>query len=244
MMQYQPDVLAPERRRPGTVLVAGMLLFLVAASSLVSVFVTIATWDRQQRAVSDLLDTSGNNVQDPNVVSSAAQIGLGVQVAISAIIMILFVLLAIFNLRGVQGMRVTAWVLAGIGVVCTGFGVIGSAVASGNGFATSVTDANGNRVDLNSLVPQWQRDLATTQYVVVLLALIVIIILLALPPSNEWFRKPSLVYPMVGGIGYGIPGYAQYPGQAYPAQPPGYPADYPVQAPPPTPTDSTWPPAP
>lgn len=242
MMQYQADALMPPRQRPGSVLVAGMLLFLVAASSLVSLCVTIATMQQQVDEATRIVASSANTSQERDVARTAAEVGAGVQIGISVIIAILFVVLALFVLRGSQGMRITTWVLAGIGVLCSGFGLVGSAVTSSGGFTTSVTDADGNRIDLTSLLPQWQRDLSTTQYVVVLVSLIVIIILLALPAANAWFRKPTLVYPMVPGVPYAMPGYAQYPGQAYPA--PGVPAQYPGPVAPPTQTDANWPPAP
>jgi hypothetical protein len=152
-----------------------------------------------------------------------------------------FIVLAIFNNSGKNPARITTWVLAGLGVCCGTIFLIGSAASSTFNFDS---EGRGNRPDpedvqrqVNDALPSWYNPVVITLGLVALLVLLAVIILLALPPANEFFRKPPAVWQPPGG--YPQPG-GHYPYGLQPAPPPG--AGPPPTGAPPPPTGAPPPP--
>ncbi|MDG4790776.1 hypothetical protein O7626_33540 [Micromonospora sp. WMMD1102] len=212
----EPANPAPTARpRPGTVTNASYLLYLAAALIAVLAAVsfatvgTVSTVYREAYAGSDLEGADGFIV-GTTVVSAVLQL----------LVAIALVVLALLNNQGRNGARIATWVVAGLGVCCTGLGAGGSAfsgMGAGGGSTGDVPDPAEVQRRLEAELPSWSGPLTLICSIVALLALIAAIILLALPASNEFFRKqPAGVDPALPGAAYpgqptGEPGYPQYP---------------------------------
>jgi hypothetical protein len=219
-------MVVPDRQRPSVVTTAAYLLYLVAGLLAVNVIIAVATFSKSVDAIDALYV---GNLQHDNVVT-AAKIAIGVSIGIEVVLVALMILLAAFNLRGSNGMRITTWVIGGLDALCLGCGLFGNLSVST--FSENSVGTGQNRVNLRDVLPTWAKDLSLTVQVISILALIVVIILLATTPANAFFRKtpPMVMYP-------GYPGYQGYP---------GYPGGgvYPVsgaQADPPYPTYPGYP---
>jgi hypothetical protein len=196
----QPVVSAARPDRPGTVTVAGYLLYLVAAMNLVSAIIAISTFDTQAKASIDAIRQTQATQNPPSTTdpTSFVHTALGVSTAIAFVVAIVFAIIGMFVLRGRQGWRIAAWVLTGLGVLCSGLGV-------GGGLLASASDAKGagtTTVDLPSWITNVSRGIALID----LLAFIAIIVLLSLPKSNAYFKPAPLAEPPL-----------PYPGQSYPS---------------------------
>ena len=141
------------------------------------------------------------------------------------------VVLAIFNNRGKNGSRITTWVIGGILLCCGGLGLVSTAAGgmnfSGGGGDPNMPTQQELQDQLNEALPSWFNAANIGLSLLTVLALLGALILLALPPSNEFFRKPQQEWqPPVPGQ----PGFAAYP--AYPPAP-GAPAGPPAPSAPP-----------
>lgn len=195
-----------------------------------------------RRVYGDLYaDTTGAGTESIIVAASVIVVVINILFAAGLAI------LAIYNNRGRQPARITTWVLGGIYLCCSGFGLLGNAATSGMGMDTGSTSgpsASELESRLASELPGWFMPITTLLTVVVVLALLGAVILLALPAANAYFRKPQMAwdplnpYPGYPGQPQAYPGYPSqspyptYPGQPYPGQPyPGQPGQpYPGQA--------------
>ncbi|MFY1688744.1 hypothetical protein [Plantactinospora sp. WMMB782] len=228
----EPANPAPTARpRPGTVTNASYLLYLAAALIAVSAAVSFATVGTVSTVYREAYAGSSLEGADGFVVGTTV-----VSAILQLLIAIALVALALLNNQGRNGARIATWVVAGLGVCCTGLGVGGTAfsgMGTGGGSAADVPDPAEVQRRLEAELPSWSAPLTLICSIVALLALVAAIILLALPASNEFFRKqPAGVDPALPGAAYpgqpggGEPGYPQYPASGQ--QPgagtdPGYP---------------------
>lgn len=205
------------------VTVAVWLLFAVAALQLISVVLDLS----QAGTIADATEAAYRGTGDEEARRTGVIIGTVAGAVIGAVLAIAYIVLAFFNNRGKNPARITTWVLAGLGVCCGTIGVIAGAASSSFNFGGSDDGPDPADVQrqVNDALPSWYNPIAITLGVLVLLALLAVIILLALPPANEFFRKPQQVwqppaYPQAGG--YPQPGGYPAPGSYYPppAQPP------------------------
>jgi hypothetical protein len=220
MSYYNPVAPAGPRPRPGVVTMSGYLLYAVAALFTVNVIITLATINKTFNRVEEIIGNTDNSA------ASAFKAVEVVTVVLYLIVVALFVLLAIFVLRGNNGMRITTWVIAGIGVLCTLCSVASSGISESMTTSSNSTLTDAQIKALKDVSPAWERNTAVFIYVLIALALIAVIIMLAMPASNEFFRKPNLIaMPGYGAPGYGAPAYPTYGQQPpYPtAQQPPYP---------------------
>lgn len=234
------------KSRPSSVTISSYLLFLVALLFAIGAIVGLSTLG----TISDVYREAYAGTTVEGAESLITIFG-----AISAVIQLLFaaafVVLAMLNNRGRNGSRITTWVLAGLGVCCTGLTLGGSAFSGMNtGASGDMPDPAEVQRSLDAALPGWVGPVSITTSVISLLALLAAAILLLLPASNEFFRKPQ-----AGAWEPPVPGSA-YPGQpgaepGYPPYPPtGGPAGYPPPGgaggyPPPTaPGDPGYPPVP
>ena len=198
--------------RPAVVTWAGILLYAVAGL----LAVTTVTVFAESNAIVDGIRQSlaGDPRFDANNLDSAvsaARVFVAIFALFFLVIAALYVILAIFDLKGRNGMRITTWVIAGIGVLCFGLG------AGGRGSDTiAQSQANGQTVTVHVHIPAAISTVTTIVNILGVLCLIAVIILLALPASNDFFRrnKGLIIVPTMD------PGYPQYPG--YPPAPPPY----------------------
>jgi hypothetical protein len=198
---------------------AGYLLYALAALQLLLTIVSLSTASHAIDTIDDIYARDGISNGD-----TVAKASIYVSAVVEVLIVALFVILAVFVLRGKNAMRITTWVVAGLGVLCTLCGV------AGNGVATTMSNqqngvSNQDTAALKDAVPGWARGTTLTVDVLVLVALIAVIILLTLSASNAYFRKPAPTM-MVG-----------YP--AYPGYPPVFPQAGAPGSPAPS-GDTTW----
>jgi hypothetical protein len=234
-VSYPIDPVAPAGRvRPGTVTISSWLLFLVAALQLAQAVVglsamgTIADIYNEAYQGTDL-EGSGEVIAGVGVIGGSI---FGVLMAVGLVI------LAIFNNRGKNASRITTWVIGGLLLCCSGFGLVGQLAGSSmnlGGGGTDMPDPKEVQQKIDDALP-WYTPTAATLGVIALLALVTALVLLALPPSNDYFRKvqPAWEPPVPGYPGYqaqpgypppvtpGVPPSEQPPGPP-PAQPPGSP---------------------
>jgi hypothetical protein len=239
---------AATRVRPSTVTISSWLLYLVGAVELVSAVVGLSIMGKMSDAFNKVyegteLEGSGGVIAGITVVGGTA-VGLAMAIGL--------VILAIFNNRGKNVSRIITWVVGGLLACCSGFGALGSFSGASFNFGGGGADLPSNaevQEAVEAALPSWYYPVAGISSIVVLLALLGALILLALPPSNEYFRKPQAVwepppptYPTPGQPGPltqptqpGPPAPPAPPGQPQPGEPGQPPAP---PAPPPAPPAS------
>lgn len=226
--------------RPGSVTISSYLLYLYAALGLIGVIVGLSVIGTTSDVYREAYEgTSAEGAEAFVTVTSVVVAVIGLLFAIA------FVVLAIFNNRGKNASRIVTWVLGGISLCCSGVSLAGSAFSNSMNFDSGqndVPDASEIQRRLEDALPSWYTPVTITLAVLSLLALLIALILLALPPSNEFFRKPAPAWePPVPGGAY--PAYPTYP--ATPSAPGVPPAPGPEAAAPaqPGPADAPPPPA-
>jgi len=223
----------PPRPRPTIVTVAGWLLLGVGILQLISMVVGLS----QLGTIADVYETAYRGTDQEDAARTGAVGGTVVASVLGGVLGIAYIVLTIFNNRGKNPARITTWVLAGIGACCGVVGLIGSALGGSFGMPSGddLPDPDEVQRQLEDALPSWYNPVLLTLGVIGLLALLAVIILLALPPANEFFRKPQPawqppVYPQAGA-------YPQ-PSGSYPP-----PAAPPAPAPPAPPASGGQPPA-
>lgn len=242
MQSMTPPV---ERRRPAVVTVAGSLMLVLAVLGVIWTVVSLTVIGGVRDAITEQLTDQDLAEAASALFTVVTLVSMGFQV----LIVVAFVLLGIFVLRGANPARITTWAVAGVFLLC---GVCGLTV-QGFGSVMPAGDPESEQLAraIEDAVPGWYTATDLTISIVQNLALLVIIILLALPPANAFFAKPVPLWqpPM----GYGGPPMAyppQHPGAVPPpgtqpgAQPPGTePPAYGPPAPGPQPPGAAEPPA-
>jgi hypothetical protein len=233
------DPTTPDARvRPGSVTISSYLLYLCAAIGVLGAVTQLATIG----TVSDVYTEAyeGTTAEGTEGIATAS-------VVVASVLGLLFaagfVVLAVLNNRGKNVSRIVTWVVGGISLCCTGFGIVGTALTSSMNVSTGDGPDPAEIQDrINSELP-WLTPLSLTTSIITLVALLVALILLALPPSNEFFRKPAQVWePPVPGGAY--PAYPQVPPAGpSPYAPPAAEAAPPSPSTPPSAGDATAPPA-
>jgi hypothetical protein len=211
--------------RPSSVTISSYLLYLYAVLGLIYVVAQLSvigtTNDVYKKAYEG---TSAEGTETVITVTSVVVSVIGLLFAAG------FVVLAVLNNRGKNPSRIVTWVLGGISLCCSGLALITMAVGNSINVSTEsdVPDPADVQRQLEDALPSWYLPVTITLTVLSLLALLVALILLALPPSNEFFRKPAPAWePPVPGAAY--PAYPQVP-------PPG--SSPPTQNDPPNPPPS------
>lgn len=230
-MAYPAAPAPAQRVRPSTVTISSWLLYLVAAVQVVSAIATFAGIGQIREIYTDAY--AGTDME--GVGETTVTIGIIGGSVVALLLAVGLVVLAIFNNKGKNASRITTWVIAGIGVCCTGLGAAGSAFTGSMGSTggANVPDPAEVQERVNEAVP-WLEPSQMITNVIALLALLAVIILLALPPSNDFFRKPAQQWepPTPGGGYQAYPAYPQAPGAPPAAAGPGTPPPAPGQTPP------------
>jgi len=235
-----PGMPAP-RTRPTVVTVSSYLLYASAAASLIGSLVSLSTIGTFSDVYGDLYENTAESGFESIIVGT-----LVAGVAISILVAAGLVILAIFNNRGRQGSRITTWVIGGLYLCCSGFGLLGTAAGSGMNMGTGSSTSGPSSAEvearLSSALPGWYEPISTLLTVLTVLALLAAVILLLLPASNAYFRKPQAGWdPMMPYPGQPYPGQP-YPGQSpYPSYPGSQQPSYPGQQQPPYPGYPSYP---
>ncbi|WP_329105412.1 hypothetical protein OG792_32550 [Micromonospora sp. NBC_01699] len=206
---------AAARPRPSTVTVAGYLLYLAAALQLIGALIALPFIG----TINDVYEEAyaGSDLAGAGAVGSVTVIAGAV---IGLIVAIGLVVLALLNNRGKNPARIVTWVLGGLFLCCSiaalSLSAAGSALSPSSGDANLPDEAEVQRM-LDDRLPGWYTPVTTLVSVLTVIAVLVALILLALPPSNEFFRKPQPVWqPPVPGSAY--PGFPQAMPPAGPQQ--------------------------
>lgn len=192
--------------RPGTVTISSYLLYLYAALGVIGAIIGLSVMGTITDVYREAYE--GTSAEGTEAFVTGTTIVVGV---ISVLFAAAFVVLAIFNNRGKNPSRIVTWVLGGISLCCSGTSLASSALTGSMNFDTGqndVPDASEIQRRLEDALPGWYTPVSITLAVISLLALLAALILLALPPSNEFFRKPAPAWE------------PPLPGAAYPAYPP------------------------
>ncbi len=215
----------PVRVRPGVVTISSYLLMFYAALAVLDVVVALTTLGAAREVYEEAFAGTTAEGTEGAVVFAAAATSV-----VTLLFAVGFVVLALLNNRGMNPARITTWVVGGIALCCVAVGLAFSAAGSvveGDVSGDVVSQEELNR-RLDEALPSWHEPVLTATLGAI--ALLVALILLALPPSNEFFRKPQQQWepPLPGQPVYppppGQPAYPPPPGQpAYPP-PPGQPA--------------------
>ncbi len=244
MSYYLPAPTTGPRQRPTVVTMASYLLYAVAALVVVGGVVSLSTLG----AVTDAMRDAYAGLPNGADLQSFTKGVLIVSVVVNLLEAALFVVLGVFVAKGNNGMRITTWVIAGLGVLCFGCGAASGGLTSS--LRTSTSDAQrAATVRVEDAIPGWAHATSIALSVINLLLLIAVIVLLTLAPANAFFRKqplPQPGYPAYPGYPGGSPGMAAPPMSPYPVAPPSAPPRWPVSppapgAPPVPPNDPpTW----
>ncbi|MFB9234802.1 hypothetical protein ACFFWC_04515 [Plantactinospora siamensis] len=208
--------------RSSSVTISTYLLYAVAALQVISAIVALSVLGKINSVYKELY--AGTSAEG---AESFATVGAIVGVVVSLLLAVAYVVLGMFNNRGKNASRIVTWVLAGIGVCCTGGGLAGRGLTGsmgGNGGNADVPSATEVQNRLNDVLPSWYGPVAAILSVLAVLALLAVIILLALPASNAFFRKPQPGFePPTPGAAYPYPQTPGYPSAPGESQTPGYP---------------------
>jgi hypothetical protein len=177
--------------RPGTVTLASALLYLCGAIQLISIipaFMAIAP-------VRSVIEEEFAGDPNADTALTATTIAIVIGVIFAVVIGVGAIVLGALIRRGKNPARIVTWVVAGIGVLCMGCGLAGSALQDS---LTSVGAANAESAEIQQRIldatPGWTTVWENVTNVIVLVALVAVIILLAVPASNEFFRKEQEVW--------------------------------------------------
>jgi hypothetical protein len=173
------------------------LLYLLGLLSLVSAGLsiysaTLLTSDKVAKVYRD----AGLSGADADTAAGFASVASYIGAAIALIIAILYFVVAAFVGKGKQWARITAWVLAGLGICCGIVGLAGAAVSSSLSGMGSQPGVDNDKLTqgMADLQPSWMSATTIGLGVISLIAAIAVVVLLALPPSHPYFRKTEPVW--------------------------------------------------
>ncbi|MEV0649153.1 hypothetical protein AB0I28_28255 [Phytomonospora sp. NPDC050363] len=178
--------------RPGVVSIAGYLQFAVFAFALVNAIVSYLVAKSLIPELSEAFLSSGApSAAEAEEFANLMAITMGVVYFCLLIWPGAFALLGIWTLRGVNGVRITTWILGGIAVLCGLFSVLTSGLQST--LTTSNTTGGGEyawaqEIDVQSLMPGWFTAYSVIQNIVSTGMYAAVVILLLLPAAHEYFR--------------------------------------------------------
>lgn len=189
-----------ERVRPATVTISSGLLVVVAVSYVIGFVVAMSIIG----TVTDVFRDEFAGTEAEGAEGFAAGFYVAVA-ALNLLIAIGLVVLAVLNNKGKNPSRIVTWVLGGVSLCCAGFGLLTSDLSGGSFGSTGDVDQEQLAQRLEDALPSWYGPVNLTILVVSILALAGAMLLLALPPSNEFFRRPRQpfeppppAYPQVG----------------------------------------------
>jgi hypothetical protein len=179
---------APQRR-PTVVTVACWLLYVAAVCQVLSALITLSQLSATKEAYKKVFaNTSMKGAENMLVaITAATTVGIGLIFAVG------YVVLAILNGRGKNPARIVTWVIGGLAICCSGYGLVANAA----GF-TGFSGSSGNgpspkeiQQAMHDALPGWYQPALTAVGTVAIISLLLTVILLALPAANEFFRKPK-----------------------------------------------------
>ena len=231
-MSYAVPTDSGARRRPTVVTVAGFLLFLVAILLIIGAILPLPSLSKVVDATRGAY--AGSTNPTPDQMATITRASVIVVAILSVLLGVLFVILGLLVLRGSRAGRITTWVFAGLGTLCTVCGLGGAGLSGRINTGTTRNGLDMKTINdrINAARPSWLAPVSITLEAIALIALILLIILLALPAAHPYFRKDQAVLvndPGFPGFGYPqVPGASPYPqAPQVPNAPPAPPSDTP-----------------
>lgn len=194
MSEFTPQTVQPERKpTPGTVNTAAYIQFAIFALALLGlIFGLMYSQDAIDAAVASLKDQGAKQdlIDAYEQSGSFSSIGQIVGLVLAAV----YAVLGVFNRRGVNGARITTWVLSGVFLLC---GAATFALSGVGGGTTDGVDMDKVTTAMSDAVPAWYNAFGMVSGIAQIIGYLVVIVLLALPASGEFFRKapPQLILP-------------------------------------------------
>jgi hypothetical protein len=200
---------------------AGYLLFGVALVALVTALIPLPYASDVSNAAKQAYAKLPNGDATATAISATIYVSALIYVVAGAGL----VVLGVFDLRGNNPARIVTWVIAGIGVLCCGSGVLIGRLASGIGQSSNTAEMQAAQKQVQAAYPSWYTGVQTTLSVLALLTLIVVIIMLALPAASAYFRRGKALLPDPGlpPLAYPTIGEPPQPGSGEPPVPPAPP---------------------
>ncbi|HWG98004.1 MAG TPA: hypothetical protein VNV66_01495 [Pilimelia sp.] len=195
----------PGRVVPSTVRFSSYLLYAAAAAQLIGAVVALSTAGTYREVVEEQFAGVDGGEAIAGVTAASAIVGAVVGLLLGAG----FVVLAIFNSRGKNASRITTWAVGGLSICCGGINLVSVLTGGTLGMNTSAPGQPSPEqlsAALEAALPGWYFPVLVAATLLGLLSLIGAVILLALPPSNEFFRKPPPAWEPPA------PGYQPYQG--------------------------------
>ncbi|MBV1852122.1 hypothetical protein [Catellatospora tritici] len=182
--------------RPGPVTLSAMLLHLVAALLVITAAIQVYTATQIPAGlIEDIYVDAGADREMASSFGSIFTVMFFIIAGVYLLVAIMFVVLGLFTGKGKQWARITAWVFSGLGICCYGCGLVSNGA---NGMLSGMSGQNTGGIDQSEITarvaditPGWATPVSIALSVIGLLALIAVAVLLALPPSNNFFRKPA-----------------------------------------------------
>ncbi|GAA4892039.1 hypothetical protein LX16_2078 [Stackebrandtia albiflava] len=181
------------RTRPGTVTTAVVLQFLVVALTAVGVVFSLMYSADMTEAMRANLEEQG---AAPDIVNSVSGGGDALTLIVTIVPALIYLVLAVFNLRGSNPARITTWVFSGLMLVCSLLTAGLAGLLSGMGPTDGVDIGEATEAGM-AVLPSWYGAFTVVSMVVSIVCYLAVIILLALPASNRFFRKdrPQVILP-------------------------------------------------
>src|SRR5690349_11908686 len=129
MASPYPQAAPGARARPTTVTAASWLLYLIGVLQLLSVPVALLTLGPTRNAVRDAIANDPNAQSAASAIETVTTIAVIVGVVIALLFAAAWIVLGMLDARGKNPARIITWVLGGIFLCCTGFGLLGNAVS-------------------------------------------------------------------------------------------------------------------
>jgi len=178
--------------RPGVVSTAGYLQFAVFGFALLNAIIGYLVARSIIPDLTDALMSEGApSNADAEDFANLLAISMGVVYFCLLIWPGAFALLGIWTLRGVNGVRITTWILGGIAVLCGLFSVLTSGLQSSLASSNTTGSAEyswAEGVDVNALMPDWFNAYSIVSNVISTGLYTAVVILLLLPKANDFFR--------------------------------------------------------
>lgn len=178
--------------RPGVVSTAGYLQFAVFGFALLNAIIGYLVVRSIVPDITDALIAAGApSTDEAENFASVLAISSGVIFFCLLIWPGAIALLGIWILRGINGVRITTWIMGGIAVLCGLFSVLTAGLQ--NSLAASNTTGGGEyawaqQIDVNALMPGWYSAYSVVSNIISTGMYAAIVILLLLPKANEFFR--------------------------------------------------------
>ncbi|MEV4627421.1 hypothetical protein AB0J90_14130 [Micromonospora sp. NPDC049523] len=188
-------------RRPGVVVLAAAVLGVMAAGGLVHAILGLATSGGTVDRFRAAAGQAGVDRSEVDGFVALLRVGAGVSTAVAVGAAVLLVVLAVGNLRGANRVRITTWVVCGLGLLC-GCGTLATVVVQRTVPLTSTRDDQMTTELIRALgdaYPSWWVPLTAGLSVAQALGYFVVATLLVLPAANAFFRgrTPVQVQPPV-----------------------------------------------